>query len=78
MLDAMGGGYSASPGKAPRGMSNAQKAAFVPPNWYTWAECKCTGQPGAHGRGDYFVHGSEQCPIHSRIEGNFSDDSMNA
>jgi hypothetical protein len=46
MLDAMGGAYSAYPGKAPTGMSKAKKSAVVA-NWYKWAECECSGVPGA-------------------------------
>jgi hypothetical protein len=76
MLDAMRGGYYAYPGKAPRGMTKAQKAAFVAPNWYRWAECKCSGVPGARGRADYFVNGSENCPTHAHVRGNFTDDSV--
>jgi hypothetical protein len=78
MLDAMGGGCSAYPGIPPRGMSKAKKAAFIAPNWYRWAECKCSGVPGAAGRGDYFVRGAENCSTHANVKGNFDEDSADA
>jgi len=77
MLDAMGGAYSAYPGKAPRGMTKAKQRAFVAPNIYTWAECDCKGMPSPK-RGGYFVHGSENCPIHRHVKGNVKTDSGDA
>ena len=79
MLDLMGLGYYVSGrGRAPNGMTNAQKKAFVPRNFYAWTECKCKGQPGSQKRDDYFVHDNESCPKHAHVKGNFTDDSADA
>jgi hypothetical protein len=75
MLDAMGGAYYANGhGKAPAGMTTAQKKASVAPIFYAWSECKCTGVPGSLKRRDYYVHDIESCPKHAHVKGNFTDD----
>jgi len=77
MLDAMGGAYYASGhGKAPRGMSEAKKRAFVAPIFYAWSECDCKGVPGGAQRADYYAHGSELCAIHAKVVGNFPKDEV--
>ena len=78
MLDAMGDGYSNGHGQRPTTQTKAQYKAFVPLRNWAWSGCDCKGVPGAQGRGDYFVIGSENCPTHAHVKGNFNDDSIDA